>query len=96
MGTMTITTNSRNLIMKIIGYFTGYPHPVWYHPKAITNRMVYSSLANHYQIIYDNNKEYAYLLHKKENMIIIFVRSKCGIYYHSLLNLQVTLIKTMK
>ena len=63
---MIITTNARNLVMKLIGDITGYPHPVCYHPKSITNMMNYSHLSDHYQLTYDNQKEDTFLLNKNK------------------------------
>ena len=58
--------------------------------------MAYSHFANHYQITYDNHKEDEVLLHKNENRIIKFVRSKWGMFYHNLINFQVTPMNTSK
>ena len=81
---------------KLIGDFLGCPHPCWYHPKAITDIMAYYFLADHYRITYDNHIEYAVLLHKNKNKINKFVRSKCGMCYHNLINHQVSLINNVK
>ena len=67
---MTITTNTRNIVMKLIGYMPVYLHPVWYYPKSLKNIMDYSHLSDNYQIAYDYHKEDTFLLHKNKNKTI--------------------------
>jgi len=46
---MYVNTNGGELIVEYIADFSGYPKPVWFHPKAITNIISYATLAENYR-----------------------------------------------
>ena len=95
-GTMTITTNAGELVMNKIADFPGFPKPVWFDERAITNILSYADLADHFHIIYDNAQEDAFLLFKKNGDIIKFTRSKCGMYFHNFIDRQIVLLNTVE
>ena len=95
-GTMTITTNGGELCVNKIADFLGFPKPVWFDERAISNILCYADLADNFHIIYDNAQEDAFLLFKKNGDILKFTRSKCGIYFHNLINRQIVLLNTVK
>ena len=64
-GTMTITTNAGELVVTKIADFPGFPKPVWFDERAITNILSYADLADNFHIVYDNAQEDAFLLFKK-------------------------------
>ena len=89
---MHVNTNGGELIVEYIADFSGYPKPVWFHPKAITNIISYANLADNYRMLYDNRTEDAFLLFKQNGDILKLTRSPNGIYYHDLQNRQIMLL----
>ena len=77
---MHVNTNGGELIVEYIDDFSGYPKPVWFHPKAIANVISYANLADDYGMLYDNKTEATILLFKQNIDILKFARSPTEIF----------------
>ena len=88
--------NGGALLCENIADFPGYPNPVWFDRRAITNIISYAKLADSFRITYDNRVEDAFILHRKDNTILKFSHSSCGLYYHDIMNIDRCLIQTIK
>ena len=67
------------LLCEYIADFPGYPHPVWFDRRAMTNIISYAKLADNFWIEYNNRIEDAFILHRKDGTILKFIRSSCGL-----------------
>ena len=93
---MTVFGNGGALTCSYIADFPGYPNPVWFDRRAMTNIISYAKLAKHFWIQYDNKIENAFFLHRHDGTVLKFICSECGLYYHDMKNRERCLIQTVK
>ena len=92
---MTVHSKGGALTCTCMADFPGYPKPVWYDRRAITNIISFAQMADHFWIEHNNRSEDAFFVHKHNGDMLKFVRSKCGIYCHNLVNRQVCFNQTV-
>ena len=93
---MTVHTNGGTTRTDMQGYFSDYPEPVWYHPKAIANILSYHNVSRHYRITTDTAADSAFNLHTRNGDIIQFTPTKHGLYKADMNNTHWTLVTTVK
>ena len=76
------------------GILNGYGE-VWYHPDAITNILSLNNVKKKWQVPYDSNGQDRFTVHKPEKLIH-FDCSKNGLYFHNVLNQNVTMVNTVE
>ena len=75
---LLLKCNAGTIKVNKIADLPGYPEPVWYHDKGITNVLSLSRVAKLFPVTFENN---GFIIHKPDGRKHLFKESARGLFY---------------